>query len=106
LAQFATGDPPAHDESNFVQLVGGSPHAIFISAEVQVQTSIRVQDGHWKAVELSHFPQGNHLWRGKFPSYGWPRITAELKRRGWKANHKRVYRILREDNLLCPPLVA
>ena len=35
------------------------------------------------------------------PSYGWPRITAELKRRGWEANHKRVYRIMRQDNLLC-----
>ena len=35
------------------------------------------------------------------PCYGWPRITAELQRRGWEANHKRVYRILREDNLLC-----
>ena len=28
-------------------------------------------------------------------------ITAELKRRGWKVNHKRVHRIMREDNLLC-----
>ncbi|HEY7390269.1 MAG TPA: IS3 family transposase [Bryobacteraceae bacterium] len=37
----------------------------------------------------------------EFSSYGWPRITAELKRRGWEANHKRVYRIMREDNLLC-----
>jgi putative transposase len=37
----------------------------------------------------------------EYPSYGWPRITAELKRRGWKANHKRVYRIMQEDNLLC-----
>jgi len=37
----------------------------------------------------------------EFPSYGWPRITAELKRRGWEANHKRVYRIMRQDNLLC-----
>jgi transposase InsO family protein len=37
----------------------------------------------------------------EFPSYGWPRITAELQRRGWAANHKRVYRIMREDNLLC-----
>jgi putative transposase len=37
----------------------------------------------------------------EYPSYGWPRITAELKRRGWIANHKRVYRIMREDNLLC-----
>ena len=37
----------------------------------------------------------------EFPSYGWPRITAELKRRGWAVNHKRVYRLMREDNLLC-----
>jgi len=37
----------------------------------------------------------------ELPSYGWPRITAELKRRGWEANHKRVYRIMRQDNLLC-----
>lgn len=37
----------------------------------------------------------------EFPSYGRPRITAELKRRGWEVNHKRVHRILREDNLLC-----
>lgn len=37
----------------------------------------------------------------KFPAYGRPRITAELKRKGWQVNHKRVGRILREDNLLC-----
>jgi transposase InsO family protein len=37
----------------------------------------------------------------EFPCYGWPRITHELSDRGWKVNHKRVYRILREDNLLC-----
>jgi transposase InsO family protein len=37
----------------------------------------------------------------EFPCYGRPRITAELKRRGWTVNHKRVQRILREDNLLC-----
>src|SRR6202000_781807 len=35
----------------------------------------------------------------EFPCYGRPRITAELKRRGWKVNHKRVGRIMREDNL-------
>ncbi|WP_366853254.1 IS3 family transposase [Phenylobacterium sp.] len=33
--------------------------------------------------------------------YGYRRITALLKREGWAANHKRVARILREDNLLC-----
>jgi transposase InsO family protein len=37
----------------------------------------------------------------EFPCYGRPRITAELKRRGWQVNHKRVGRIMREDNLLC-----
>jgi transposase InsO family protein len=37
----------------------------------------------------------------EFPSYGWPRMTRELRRRGWAVNHKRVYRLMREDNLLC-----
>ena len=37
----------------------------------------------------------------EFPSYGWPRMTEELARRGWAVNHKRVYRLMREDNLLC-----
>jgi len=37
----------------------------------------------------------------EWPSYGRPRITAELRKRGWKVNPKRVYRLLREDNLLC-----
>jgi putative transposase len=37
----------------------------------------------------------------EMPSYGRPRITAELRRRGWMVNPKRVYRILSEDNLLC-----
>jgi putative transposase len=37
----------------------------------------------------------------EFPSYGWRRMTAELQRRGWAVNHKRVYRWMRQDNLLC-----
>lgn len=37
----------------------------------------------------------------KHPAYGRPRITKELQRKGWNVNHKRVGRILREDNLLC-----
>jgi putative transposase len=28
-------------------------------------------------------------------------MTRELRRRGWTVNHKRVYRVMREDNLLC-----
>ena len=37
----------------------------------------------------------------EWPSYGRPRITRELHRRGFKVNAKKVYRLLREDNLLC-----
>jgi len=37
----------------------------------------------------------------EWPSYGRPRITAELRRQGWTVNHKRVRRLLKEDNLLC-----
>jgi len=37
----------------------------------------------------------------EMPSYGRPRITRELRNRGWKVNPKRVYRLMREDNLLC-----
>jgi putative transposase len=35
------------------------------------------------------------------PCYGWRRITAELGRHGWQTSHKRVKRLMREDNLLC-----
>lgn len=46
---------------------------------------------------------GNALQRTalEFPSYGWRRLTEELQRRGWAVNHKRVYRLMRQDNLLC-----
>jgi putative transposase len=35
------------------------------------------------------------------PAYGYRRITAELQQRGFDVNHKRVLRMMREDNLLC-----
>jgi hypothetical protein len=38
----------------------------------------------------------------EFPSFGWPRMTPELQHRCWAVNHKRVYRLMREDNPLCP----
>ena len=35
------------------------------------------------------------------PAYGYRRITEELQKRGLAVNHKRVLRMMREDNLLC-----
>jgi transposase InsO family protein len=37
----------------------------------------------------------------EFPCYGYRRITAEMRRRNWDVNHKRVLRLMRQDNLLC-----
>ena len=36
-----------------------------------------------------------HRWR-----YGYRRVTAELQSQGMTVNHKRIARIMREDNLL------
>lgn len=37
----------------------------------------------------------------QWPAYGYRRIHAELRRQGWKVNHKRILRLMRADNLLC-----
>ena len=37
----------------------------------------------------------------EMPAYGYRRITHELRRQGMAVNHKRVVRLMREDNLLC-----
>ena len=36
-----------------------------------------------------------------FPRYGYRRVTKQLQREGWIINHKRVLRIMRENDLLC-----
>jgi putative transposase len=37
----------------------------------------------------------------EWPAYGRPRVTRELRERGWTVNPKRVHRLMREDNPLC-----
>jgi len=34
-------------------------------------------------------------------NYGYRRVTEELKQQGWAVNHKRIARLMAEDNLLC-----
>jgi putative transposase len=35
------------------------------------------------------------------PGYGYRRVTHALAREGWRVNHKRVLRVMREESLLC-----
>lgn len=37
----------------------------------------------------------------EFPGYGYRRVTHALQRDGWRINHKRVLRIMRDEALLC-----
>jgi len=37
---------------------------------------------------------------GRYPTYGYRRITKQLQREGWKANHKRVSRLMRQMGLM------
>jgi len=37
----------------------------------------------------------------EFPRYGYRRVTAQLARDGWRVNHKKVLRLMRESDLLC-----
>ena len=57
------------------------------------------------SIELNEkaIKEGIHDIALEFPKYGYRRVTAELHRRGQIANHKKVIRIMREENLLCRP---
>ncbi len=37
-----------------------------------------------------------------FPRYGYRRVTHQLKHEEWPVNHKKVLRLMRESDLLCP----
>jgi len=37
----------------------------------------------------------------EFPRYGYRRVTKQLQRQGWTVNHKRVLRMMRENDLIC-----
>ncbi len=37
----------------------------------------------------------------EYPRYGYRRVTHHLRREGFKVNHKRVSRIMREESLQC-----
>lgn len=44
-----------------------------------------------------------HKIAEEFPYYGYKRMTKALKRGGYKVNHKRIYRLMSEEKLLCRP---
>jgi putative transposase len=59
-----------------------------------------LQEGHPVEEERAVRDAIQHIALAHRRRYGYRRITAELRRRGLRVNHKRVARLMREDNLL------
>jgi len=72
-------------------------------AEVSRAGFYRWQHGHVRPAADADLDLRDEIQRIalEWPCYGWRRVTAELRRRGWAVNHKRVRRLMWEDNLLC-----
>jgi len=59
-----------------------------------------LQEGHAVEEEMAVRDAIQQIALAHRRRYGYRRITAELRRRGLRVNHKRVARLMREDNLL------
>src|SRR5688572_14996535 len=59
-----------------------------------------LQEAHPLEEEMAVRAEIQHIVLAHRRRYGYRRITAELRRRGLVVNHKRVARLMRDDNLL------
>ena len=59
-----------------------------------------LQESQPREEEMAVRAEIQHIALAHRRRYGYRRITAELRRRGLLVNHKRVARLMREDNLL------
>lgn len=62
---------------------------------------LRQKQTHYSDPEEMKLKNEIHAIAIDFPRYGYRRITIELHRRGFEANHKVVYELMKIDNLLC-----
>jgi putative transposase len=61
----------------------------------------RIREAPAPAVDALALRQAMEQVVLEFPAYGYRRVTKSLQRAGWRVNHKRVLRLMREESLLC-----
>jgi putative transposase len=91
-----------------IQAMMASPSQGDITIERMCQLASVTRSGYYRHWQLSVPRQEETGLRDAIQRlaishrhYGYRRIAALLRREGWHANHKRVLRLMREDNLLC-----
>lgn len=94
ITQVANESPHGRRAIKLLSAAVGLPRATFYRRRRQTAQL------HEPETELRQTIQRVAL---KMPTYGYRPMTAELRRRGWLVNHKRVLRLMRADNLLCRP---
>jgi putative transposase len=61
----------------------------------------RIREAPAPAVDALALRQAMEQVVLEFPAYGYRRVTKSLQRAGWRVNHKRVLRLMREERWLC-----
>jgi putative transposase len=89
-----------------ITTVPRAPAALPVTRRCQVVALSRATYYRWRAAEPVPDPDVDlrvqiQALAMEMPAYGYRRVTHELRRRGLAVNHKRVVRLMREDNLLC-----
>lgn len=94
ITQVASESPHGARAVQMLSAAVGLPRSTFYRRRQQTVGPDKAETGLRQAIQRIAL---------QMPTYGYRPMTAELRRRGWLANHKHVLRLMRADNLLCRP---
>lgn len=94
ITQVASESPHGARAIKLLSAAVGLPRATFYRRRRQTTGPDKKETGLRQAIQRIAL---------QMPTYGYRPMTAELRRRGWLANHKHVLRLMRADHLLCRP---
>jgi transposase InsO family protein len=94
ITQVANESPHGRCAIKLLSAAVGLPRATFYRRRQQTAAPDKEETGLRQTIQRIAL---------EMPTYGYRPMTAELRRRGWSVNHKRVLRLMRAGSLLCRP---